>query len=84
MYSQPLGKLLSTTCEYFGNVKFDVGQLHQGQTMAGQHKSVYISCIIGSRGLQCTVSLKETISFESFDCVRFDLGPLLQGQIMVD
>ena len=44
MYSQPSGN-------YFGDVRFDLGQLLQGQTRAGQHRSIYISSIIG---LQCT------------------------------
>ena len=48
-----------------------------------EHKSASITLIVGSRGLQCTVNLKETIVWESFDCITFDLGPLLQGQTMV-
>ena len=44
-------------------------------------KSVYISLIIGPRGLVCQANLYEIMGWESFDVVRFDLGPLLQGQM---
>ena len=44
-------------CASFGDVKFDLGPLLQGQTRVGQYKSAHISLIIGSRGLQCTVDL---------------------------
>ena len=54
MYSQPLG---NDKCGSFGDVRFDLGLLLQGQTMVAQHKSTYISLIIGSRCLQCTVNL---------------------------
>ena len=48
----------------------------------GQHKNAPISLIIGSRGLQYTVNLWETLGCESFGSVQFDLGPLLEGQTM--
>ena len=44
-------------CKSFGGVRFDLGLLLQGQTMVTPHKSAYISFIIGSKGLQCTVNL---------------------------
>ena len=47
MYSQPLGN----------HVRFDLGQILQGQIKADQRKSAPILLIIGSRGLQCTVNL---------------------------
>ena len=37
-------------CESFGGVRFGLGPLLQGQIMAAQHKSAYISLILGSRG----------------------------------
>ena len=53
-------------CESFGNVRFDLGLLLEGQTRVGQDKSVHNSLIIDSRGLQCTVNLWETISCKSY------------------
>ena len=47
MYSLPLGNHM---LRIFGDVRFDLGPLLQGQTCVGQHKSAYISLIIGSRG----------------------------------
>ena len=47
MYSQRLGNHFF---ESFGGVTFDLGPLIQGQIMVAQHKSAYISLIIGSRG----------------------------------
>ena len=66
--------------ESFSDVKFDLGPLLQGQIREGQHKSAYISLIIGSRGFYGTVNLYETICYKSFGDVKFDLGLLLQGQ----
>ena len=42
---------------FFGDVRFDLGPLLQGQTTVDQYKSAYILLIIGSRGLQCIVDL---------------------------
>ena len=44
-------------------------------------KNVYISHIIGYRGLQCETNLYEIMGWESSDVVGFNLGPLLQGQM---
>ena len=38
---------------------------------------------MGPRVLQCEISLKEIVGWESFDVVRFDLRPLLQGQMRI-
>ena len=46
-------------------------------------KSVYISLIIGPRGLECETYLQEIIGCEPSDVVRFDLGPLIQGQMRI-
>ena len=46
-------------------------------------KSVYISLIIGPRGLQCETNLLEIMGCECSYVVRFDLGPLLQGQTRI-
>ena len=53
MYRQPLGNQMLRSS---GGVRFDLGLLLQGQTMATQYKSASILLIIGSRGLQCTVN----------------------------
>ena len=42
--------------ESFDVVRFDLGPLLQGQTIA-KVKSAYISLIIGPRGLQCETTL---------------------------
>ena len=42
-------------------------------------KNVYISLIIGPRGLQCETNQQEIMYCEFSDVVRFDLGPLLEG-----
>ena len=75
VYSQPLGSH-KISCEFFGDVRFELRPILQGQTVAGQHKRACILFITGFRGLQCTVNLWEIISCESFGDVRFDLGPL--------
>ena len=31
--------------------------------------------LVGPRGVQCEINLKEIMDWESFDVVRFDLGP---------
>ena len=46
-------------------------------------KSVYISFIIGSTGLQCETNLYKIMDWESSDVVRFDFGHLLQGQTRI-
>ena len=43
--------------ESFGVVRFDLGPLLQGQTRIAKVKSVYISLIVGPRGLQCETNL---------------------------
>ena len=52
-------------------------------TPIADFKSVYISLIIGPRGLQCESNLYEIMCCKSSDVVRFDLGPLLQGQTRI-
>ena len=52
-------------------------------THIADFKSVYISIIIGPRGLQCKTNPYETMCCKSSDVVRFDLGPLLQGQTRI-
>ena len=46
-------------------------------------KSVYISLIIGPRGLACEANLCKIMGWESPDVVRFYLGPLLQGHMRI-
>ena len=46
-------------------------------------ESVYMSLIIGPRGLQCETNVYEIMGCEYSDVVRFDLGPLLQGQMRI-
>ena len=68
---------------------FDLEALIQGHprsakvTHIADFKSVYISLIIGPRGLQYETNLWEIMCCESSDVVRFDLGPLLQGQTRI-
>ena len=63
-----------------GGVKFDLGSLLQGQTIAAQHKSACILLLSGSRCLQCTVIvLRESKGYKSFCGDRFHLGRRLQG-----
>ena len=62
--------------------------LIQGHTRSAKvphidFKSVYISLVIGPRGLQCETHLKESMGWESFDVVRFYLWPLLQDQTRI-
>ena len=61
-------------------VRFDLGQLLQGQMRRVKLKSAYNLLIIGPRGLQCETNF---MGWESSDVVRFDQCPLLQGQTIV-
>ena len=54
MLNQPLG---NHGRESFGEVKFDLGPLLQGQTRIAKLKSAYYSLIIGSRGLRWETNL---------------------------
>ena len=67
-------------CESFGVVRFDLGQLLQGQTRIAKLKSAHNLLIIGLTGLVWQTNLHEIMGRQSFYVVRFDLGPLLQGQ----
>ena len=67
--------------ESFGDVRFDLGSLFQGQMWSLIPLIVYISLIIVCRGFGCEDNLQEIMCPESFGDVRFDLGPLLQGQM---
>ena len=68
--------------ESFSVVRFDLGPLMQGQTIA-KLKSAYNSLIMGPRGLQCETNLWEIMGWKSSDVVKFDLGTLLQGQTRI-
>ena len=69
--------------ESFGEVRFDLGPLLQGQTKTAKLKSTHNSLIIGRTGLGWQINLREIMGQESFYVVRFDLGPLLQGQTTI-
>ena len=74
MVNQPIG---NHGLGSFYVVRFDLGPLLQGQTRIAKLKSVYISLIIGPRGLHCETHLYKIMGWESFDVVRYDLGPFL-------
>ena len=52
-------------------VRFDLGQLFQGQMRIAKLRSAYNSLIIGPRCLQCETNLSEIMGWESFGVVGF-------------
>ena len=59
--------------ESFGEVRFDLGSLIQGQMWYLMPMMDYISSIIGHRGFGCEVNLYEIMCPESFGGVRYDI-----------
>ena len=65
---------------------FDLGVLNYHPRSAKvphivDFKNVYISHIIGPRGLQCENNLQEIMGWKSSGVLRFYLGSLRQGQM---
>ena len=65
--------------ESFGDVRFDLGALFEGQMWYFIPIMVYISLICGLRHLRCEDNLQEIMCPKSFSAVKFALGALLQG-----
>ena len=63
-------------------VRFDLGPLLQGQSRIHKLKSVYISLIIGPRGLHVKPSYRKSWA-GNLDVIRFDLGSFLRGQTRI-
>ena len=64
-------------------VRFDLGNLLQGQMRIAKLKSAYNSLIIGPRGLEWKTNLQKIMGWESFGVVGFHLRPLLPGQTKI-
>ena len=69
--------------EPFGVVRFDIGDLLQGQMRIAKLKCAYNLPIIVPGVLGCDRDLQQIMGWESSNVVRLDLGQLLQGQMRI-